>query len=94
MPSTNKASATARGYGYTHQKLRAQWEPKVATGNLTCPRCTKPILPGQPWQLGHTDDRTGYNGPEHARCNLSAGGRAGAAVTNGQRAALRHSRAW
>lgn len=92
MPS--KGTTPQKGYGYQHQKLRAQWEPRVQAGTVNCARCTHPILPGQPWQLGHADDRRSYNGPEHARCNLQAGGRNGAAVTNGQRAALRHSRTW
>jgi hypothetical protein len=93
MPS--KGTTHQRGYGIAHQKLRAQWEPKVRAGAVDCARCRRPILPGQAWQLGHHDqDRGRYNGPEHARCNLQAGGRAGAAVTNGQRAALRHSRNW
>lgn len=85
---------TARGYGHEHQQLRERWRPKVEAGLVGCPRCHKPILQDQPWQLGHTDDRTGYNGPEHRYCNEAAGGRNGAAVTNGQRSALRHSRAW
>jgi hypothetical protein len=34
------------------------------------------ILPGTEWALDHTDDRTGYLGPSHKRCNDSAGGKA------------------
>jgi hypothetical protein len=36
---------------------------------ITCPRCHTRIEPGQRWDLGHTADRLGYSGPEHARCN-------------------------
>ena len=91
------ATTAGRGYGHRHQQLRAQWAPKVEAGLVNCgrPTCGQPILPGQAWQLGHDDhDRSRYNGPEHRYCNESAGGRAGAAVTNGRRQALRHSRAW
>ena len=89
-------STTARGYGHAHQQERQRWAPKVDAGLVDCarPECRKPILPGQAWQLGHTDDRTAWSGPEHSYCNLAAGGRNGAAVTNGKRAALRHSRQW
>ena len=49
----------------------------VSRGQVPCARCGLLIEPGEQWDLGHDDnDRTKYNGPEHAnRCNRSAGGR-------------------
>ena len=71
------ASTDARGYGWQHQRLRAQWRPVVEEGGVGCARCGQLIVPGSPWHLGHTEDRTGYVGPEHQRCNTQAGGRRG-----------------
>jgi hypothetical protein len=71
-------STTARGYGAEHQALRKQLAPDVAAGKTTCWRCRLPILPGQPWDLGHDDvDRSLYRGPEHRGHNRSAGARKG-----------------
>lgn len=74
------ASTNERGYGYEHTQIRKAWADKLAAaGTLPCARCNKPITRGQPWDLGHNPTRTGYTGPEHVRCNRSAGGRNGRA---------------
>ena len=77
----------ARDYGSAHRAERARWKPIVDTGSVMCarqaPGCVgQPIAPGQDWDLGHTDDRLGYTGPECVPCNRGAGGRNGAAVAN------------
>lgn len=70
-----RGSRQDRGYDAEHDRLRAEWARRGVVGR-TCPRCGLPILAGQRWDLGHTDDRKGWTGPEHALCNRSAGGRA------------------
>jgi hypothetical protein len=71
-----RPSTAERGYGTAHQALRTQWKPRVEAGEATCWRCTQPILPGTPWDLGHDDeDRTRYRGPEHVKCNRSTASR-------------------
>lgn len=60
-----------RGYDAAHDRLRARWARKVATGQVDCARCHKRISPLEEWHLDHTDDRTGYLGPSHAYCNTS-----------------------
>lgn len=61
-----------------------------------CHRCGEIITPQDPedtWHAGHVEDRaqggadTASNyAPEHSGCNLSAGGKLGAAMTNARRA--------
>jgi hypothetical protein len=63
-----------------------------------CWRCGKELTPDMPetaWHAGHVQDR-GQGGadsasnyaPECASCNLSAGGKLGAAITNGAKVAV------
>lgn len=72
-----RGSRQERGYGTEHDRLRREWAPKVATGNVRCWRCGRYIAPGEAWDLGHHDeDRSRYRGPEHAnQCNRSAAGK-------------------
>lgn len=77
-----KGTSTQRGYGTAHKKLRAQWEPLVASGqafchSAVCLMASRWIQPGTPWHLGHTPDRTGWTGPEHEKCNEADGARRG-----------------
>jgi hypothetical protein len=62
-----RGTTTTRGYGWQHQQRKAQDEA-ITTPATPCPRCGLPLGP-PPWDQGHTDDRTGYQGPTHRRCN-------------------------
>ena len=80
---TRRGTPTARGYGREHRARRNAITRRMARGEtFTCHRCHHPIQPGQPWDLGHTDDRTTWLGPEHAACNRADGGRKGATTRN------------
>jgi hypothetical protein len=68
--SSPKRSTTDRGYDGRHKRERARWKPKVERGEIDCARCGEPIQPDEPWDLGHTDDRTGWTGPEHRQEGL------------------------
>lgn len=58
-----------------------------------CRRCGGLITPDDPessWHAGHREDRAAGGTedgiePEHAKCNTSAGGKVGAAITNARR---------
>lgn len=90
-----RSSTHARGYDRKHEALRRDWARKVDAGLAVCARCHQPIEPGRPWDLGHTDDRTGWTGPEHVTCNRRAGGANGAVVSNARRRQqVRQSRDW
>lgn len=70
MPSRGKT--VAHGYGRLQKALRRKWERLVAAGGVACARCQQPIFPSDAWDLGHSDDRTFYTGPEHVYCNRAA----------------------
>jgi len=56
--------------------MRERWRGFVEAGGVSCARCGRPIVPGEPWDLGHDDcDRTRWSGPEHQRCNSATAGR-------------------
>lgn len=75
--SRARGTTTERGYGAAHQATREEWRPFVEAGSIDCYRCGERIWPEDEWDLGHSDDRSSYNGPEHAReCNRAAAGRA------------------
>ena len=86
------SSTAQRGYGADHQRLRRAWQQRITDGEPIRCACARPecrhhdgqcptTLAGTAWDLGHTDDRTAWTGPECIPCNRSAGGR------NGNRAA-------
>ena len=79
---TRRGTAHRRGYGHTHRQLRTRWEPLVQSGKVSCAKCGQLILPTEPWDLGHTRNRDGYTGPEHARCNRREAGKRGAKLSN------------
>lgn len=67
---------TAAGYGWDHQKLRAEYKQRMAKGEqFTCWRCGLWVDPDSPWELGHDDhDRSIYRGPEHRGRECPQGG--------------------
>ena len=56
-------------YDAAHHRLRAQWKPAVDRGEVLCGACGRPIVPGTPWHLGHSADRSSAV-PWHRLCNL------------------------
>jgi hypothetical protein len=71
-----RGTRQARGYDANHDSERAKWARIIDAGGWPCGRCDGRVQPGDDWHLDHTDDRNGYIGPSHARCNLSAAGKA------------------
>lgn len=82
-------SATERGYGVEHRAARREWAAELERlGSLPCARCGQVIYHVDAWDLGHTDDRTAYLGPEHQACNRADGGRRRHAPTAPRRRVL------
>ena len=72
---TRPPTQRERGYGYQHKKLRASLAPRVDAGLIDCWRCGQRIKAGEPWDLGHNEDRTAYRGAECLKCNRATNGR-------------------
>lgn len=76
---------TLPDYGREHRRLRRALLAAYIPGLTTCWRCGKPIttLRTRDIHLGHDDDNPSiWRGLEHATCNIEAGARRGAAITN------------
>lgn len=80
------------------KKWRKRFAPMLP---LPCPRCRKPVLPEQAWDVDHIiaisegGTKTADNlTPAHRRCNNSHGGKLGAAKTNAKRATDRGLIQW
>ena len=70
-----RGSREERGYGADFQAERADWVRRIAAGEIVnCWRCGGRITGA--FHLGHSDDRSKVNGPEHPKCNLRAAGQA------------------
>jgi hypothetical protein len=79
--------------GHLATRARAYWAPLVEAGEAHCRRCGHLITPNpnardRGWHVGHVIDRAlggtdtlDNTWPEHSRCNLSAGGKLGVALT-------------
>ncbi|HET6908892.1 MAG TPA: hypothetical protein VFH54_06090 [Mycobacteriales bacterium] len=94
-----RRTTTEQGLGWEHQKLRRKLLPKAY--GTPCGYCGQLMVRGQPLDLDHSTPRAfgGVRGDRmvHRRCNQSAGGRIGAAMTNGTLHKLRRrrtSRSW
>lgn len=69
-----RGSSTARGYDAAHRHLRRAWEARLATGEThICAKCGQPVTAADQWDLGHTDNRQSWTGPEHRHCNRKDG---------------------
>lgn len=71
---TERRTNIERGYGRAHKAERAKWKPRVEAGGVDCAKCGLPIAHDATWDLGHTEDRKGWTGPEHPGCNRATGG--------------------
>lgn len=81
--------------GSESRRARALWKDRLPT---ICPRCGRPVvprpwLPADGWQPDHWPiprERGGTETvPAHTECNLAAGGRRGAEITNARRTRAR-----
>jgi hypothetical protein len=70
-----RGTTKQRGYSGRHQSLRAGIVAAMGRGTtVRCIDCSV-ILTPKTLHLGHTDDRSGYRGPQCSTCNDRDGGR-------------------
>jgi hypothetical protein len=89
-------STTTRGYGWTHQQLRAALLRALAPGS-PCPRCGQPMWPGlQALDLGHVEGsgKRLYEGLQHAKCNRSSGAKYGNQLRGRDGTVTRNRQRW
>ena len=80
-----RGTSGQRGYGTAHRRERARWQAAMDSGVVpVCAKCNQPVFPSQAWDLGHTDDRKSWTGPEHRDCNRR----------DGQSKAISHQERW
>lgn len=82
-PSTAERARTAEYASPEHRAMRRALKAAVDAGRAVCCRCGRPIVPGTAWHADHNDDRSGYLGAAHARCNVRAAAIKGARKRNG-----------
>ncbi len=69
----DRARPRSGEYGTAHVKARAA-AAALHSPDHRCTRCGQPLGPMGPWlHYDHADDRSGYRGFAHARCNVRAG---------------------
>lgn len=66
--SRHVLSSDQRGYGYRHRMIRLNALTLMVDGD-PCARCGEPMHKSDRLDLDHTDDRGGYLGLSHYRCN-------------------------
>lgn len=91
---TVRSAASRASVSAHHKALRKRYSVLVEAGLTVCTRCKRPIVPGTAWDLDHRDDRSGYRGPSHQRCNRRAGAEKLNALKRAVAGARRHSRRW
>jgi hypothetical protein len=87
MSAKHRTPEYQRNARTIRKRVRAQ---HAAGQAVRCWRCPLPILPGQPFDVGHLPGAVGSSlhelAPEHRGENRSDGGRRGAAKTNARHA--------
>ena len=72
--------------GWQSTKARRYWQPRLP---LPCCRCGRPVMPDSQWQVDHWPIPREFGGtetwPAHSLCNMSAGGKRGAEITNARK---------